>query len=163
MTAITTSELGLMAASALQEVLATQFKISVTPAVAGDTSPTKKNEPSLEGSVRLHGPKLFGSLHLQVPAAWAARLNDSLQAPGDSPSSEADQEDLVGELCNMVAGRLGASLAASGYAGTLSTPDIQRGRFASSEPPPGSQQSRTDWTCEGHLLTLILRIDLNPK
>ena len=158
----TTPDMGRMAANALQEVLTTQFKLDAVPA-AGDCPSAGSAGPILFGSVQLNGPGLSASLHLKVPDAWAALVNGSLRAPGDATPSEADNEDLAAELCNMVAGRLAARLAVSGYASALSTSSFQRGPLSPSEQKPGSQQICTHWTCAGHVLTLILDVRLNPK
>ena len=55
---------------------------------------------------------MSGSLRLQLPEAWVHKINASLLKGRDAVSiDEDDASDLTGELCNMIAGRIAASLA----------------------------------------------------
>lgn len=154
-----TADLSRIAASALQEVLATQFKLSVTPAAPAEIARAAGDCHCLSGSVNLDGARMSGSLRLQLPETWIHHVNVSLAGPSDSPiTSEDDAFDLTGELCNMVAGRIAASLAGAGYTSGLSTPAVIRGRFMAFEAAEGGRLFRSDWACEGHLLKLTLLI-----
>jgi CheY-specific phosphatase CheX len=151
-------ELGRVTASAITEVLATQFKLSAIAATPADTPVTGPPEQCLVSSVKLTGGRVSGDVHLQLPEAFVAKLIVLL--PGRSAVSVTEEgvADVTGELCNMVAGRVAATLTAVGYSSNLSTPTVVRGRRLEFEVAPGAKTCRSDWTCEGHLLTVMLQI-----
>ena len=74
---------------------------------------------------------------------------------------------MTGELCNMLAGRIAATLAAAGYSSILSVPTVARGRLPEFENAPRAETSWTNWTCEGHLLKVVvavrLQVEMSPK
>ena len=63
----------------------------------------------------------------------------------------------------MLAGRVAADLAAAGYSSNLSTPTVVRGRRLELEISPGAKTCRSDWTCEGHLLTVTLQFSFKSR
>ena len=154
---IPTPDLSRIAASALKEVLATQFKLSAVPASPIEIEGAADDPRCLTGSVNLDGARMSGSLRLQLPEAWVHKIIASLLEGRDAVSiDEDDASDLIGELCNMIAGRVAASLVGVGYVSTLSTPAVLRGRIMELERGEGGELFRFDWTCEGHLLKLTL-------
>jgi CheY-specific phosphatase CheX len=84
---------------------------------------------------------------------------------GRSATSVTDEgaADVTGELCNMLAGRVAAILSAAGYSSNLSTPTVVRGQQLELEISPGAKACRSDWTCEGHLLTVALQFKFKFK
>ena len=155
-------ELGRLTANAITEVLATQFKLSAIASVPADKPVTGTPEQCLVGSVKLTGGRVSGDVHLQLPEAFIARLVTLL---GRSATSVTDESaaDLAGELCNMLAGRVAATLAAAGYSSNLSTPTVVCGRRLELEISPGAKTCRSDWTCEGHLLTVALQFSFKSR
>ena len=56
-----------VAACAITEVLAIQFKLSTIASKVADTPNAVQSEHYLVGSVKLTGGRLFGDVHLQLP------------------------------------------------------------------------------------------------
>jgi hypothetical protein len=154
---ISNNELDLIAAAALQSVLAGQFQLPARPASSAEVAQSKAAGPAWTGSVELQGEELAGRVWLQSPGPWIESLNGSLGNGGADPAArEGECLDLAGELCNMMAGRIAAGLAAAGCRYTLSTPTVIRA--APPPAPPGGKTSQTCWTCAGGVLTLTVWI-----
>ncbi len=154
---IPTADLSRIAASALQEVLATQFKLLAVSALPDEMARAATDSRCLTGSVDIEGERMSGSLRLQLPEAWVHKINASLLKGRDAVSiDEDDASDLTGELCNMIAGRIAASLAGAGYASTLSTPRVIRGQPLQLEGDAGCLISRSNWACESQVLQLTV-------
>lgn len=147
-------EMDRIAAHALREVFVNQFKM---PAFAAppDESSAAADKLWLIGLVNLEGPQMRGGVRLHMSEPWLDKLNASIgNAGGDQAAKESELLDLAGELCNMIAGRIGAGLAAAGRICTLGTPVVTRGRQRQPETGPGIRCSHTHWTCPGGTLTL---------
>lgn len=148
-----------IAAEALRDVFTSRFEpqlvrvsLDEIPEAPGDTS-------WLISTVNLEGSQARGSVHLQVSESLMDLLNKSLGDCSDDPSErESERADLAGELCNMVAGRIGAGLATAGHLFTLSTPDVYRGRALETGTDADKWGSCTGWTCAGGTLTLKILI-----
>jgi CheY-specific phosphatase CheX len=148
-----------IAAEALRDVFTSRFEpqlvrvsLDEIPEAPGDTS-------WLISTVNLEGSQARGSVHLQVSESLMDLLNKSLGDCSDDPSErENERADLAGELCNMVAGRIGAGLATAGHLFTLSTPDVYRGRALETGTDADKWGSCTGWTCAGGTLTLKILI-----
>ena len=155
-------ELGGITASAITEVLATQFNLS---AIA--SAPAKpvagQFEQCLVGSVQLTGGRISGDVHLQLPEAFIVKLAALLLGQSATSVTDESAADVTGELCNMLAGRVAATLAAAGYSSKLSTPAVVRGRRLEREIAPGAKTCLSDWTCEGHLLTVALQVSFKSR
>lgn len=152
---IPTPDLSRISASAIQEVLATQFKLSAVPVSYLEIVGAADDPRCLTASVNLDGARMSGSLRLQLPEAWVHKINASLLGQIDAGfTNENDDTDLTGELCNMLAGRVAAALAVAGYSSSLSTPSVIRGQPLQLEADPRDEISLSDWACEGHVLRL---------
>jgi CheY-specific phosphatase CheX len=155
-------EMGSVTASALAEVLATQFKLSAISA-PDDKSNANQTEQYLVGSVELTGRLFSGYVQLQLPEAFVAKLTAALLGPYAANVTDEDAADVTGELCNMLAGRIAATLTAAGYSSILSIPTVARGRRAEFENAPGAKTCRTSWTCEGHLLKVVSQFSFRSR
>jgi CheY-specific phosphatase CheX len=154
-------ELGRVTASAVTEVLATQFKLSAIASTSANKPVTGATEEALLGSVTLTGGRVSGGVHLRLPEAFVAKLTALLL--GQAATTNESAADVAGELCNMLAGRVAASLTAAGYSSKLSTPTVVRGHQLELEISPGAKTCLTDWTCEGHLLTVALQFSFKSR
>jgi hypothetical protein len=67
-------ELGRITASAVTEVLATQFKLSAIASTSADKPVTSVTEEGLVGSVTPTGGRVSGRVHLGLPEAFVAKL-----------------------------------------------------------------------------------------
>lgn len=140
-------DLGRVTASVITKVPATQFKLS---AITGPP------EQCLVGSVTLTGGRVSGDVNLQLPEAFTAKLAALLLGRSVTSVTHESVADVTGERCNMLAGRVAATLATADYSGILS---IQM----ELEIYPGAKTCRSDWTCEGHLLTVALQFNFKSR
>ena len=156
-------ELGQVTASAITEVLATQFKLTAIASTSADKPVTCTLEQCLVGSVTLTGGRVSGGVHLRLPEAFVAKLTALLFGQSATSFTGESAADVTGEFCNMLAGRVAAILAAAGYSCNLSTPTVVRGHQLELEISPGAKTYRSDWTCEGHLLTVALQFSFKSR
>jgi len=156
-------ELGRVTARAVTEVLATQFKLSAIALTSADKPVTSTTEEDLVGSVTLTGGRVSGGVHLRLPEALVAKLTALLLGQATTNVTNERAADVTGELCNMLAGRVAASLAAAGYSSELSTPTVVRGHQLELQISPGAKTCRSDWTCEGHLFTVALQFSFKSR
>jgi hypothetical protein len=148
-------ELDRIAAHALRDVLVTQFKMPDFAASPDQSSSAAGDGDWLTGSVNLESPQMKGGVLLQMSEPWLSTLNASLgNASRDPAARQSELLDLAGELCNMIAGRIGAGLAAAGRICTLSTPHVIRGRPQRADDGSGIKCAHTSWTCAGETLKL---------
>ncbi len=84
-----------------------------------------------------------------------------LGTSGNSVAEETDLEDVVGEICNMVAGRVSTELRDRGLTGTLHPPVLSRTSPRGSANPPTPTLCRTHWTCGDYSFTFS--IDIQPN
>jgi hypothetical protein len=152
-------DLDSIAAEALREVFATCFELQPIPVSPDEMPQALGGALWLIGSVNLEGSQARWSVHLQVSEGLIDQLNTSLgDCSDDAAARESELADLAGELCNMVAGRIGAGLAAAGHLFTLSMPDVYRGRALETGTDADKWGSCTGWTCAGGTLTLKISI-----
>jgi len=148
-----------IAADALRDVFASRFERQLVPVSLDEIPEAPGDAPWLISTVNLEGSQARGSVHLQVSESLMDLLNKSLGDCSNDPSErESELVDLAGELCNMVAGRIGAALAAAGHLFTLSTPTVHRGPTLGKGADADKWSSDTVWTCVGGTLTLKIRI-----
>lgn len=152
-------DLDQIAAEALRNVLVTRFKLHPV-AVAPNAVPESDGDVLwLTGLMNLEGMHARGNVRLEISKTLLVRLDESLGgSTPDPPARESELADLAGELCNMVAGRIGAGLAAAGIIVTLGTPAVLRERGREAGNGVGKWDSHTDWTCAGGALILKVRI-----
>ena len=153
-------ELGGVVASALAEVLATQFKLA---AIASDTQTTEQSEQCLIGTVKLSGELLSGDVKLELPKAFVARITAVLHGSDAAGITDEEIVDMTREFCNMLAGRIAATLAARGYSSNLNVPTVARGRLPEFHDAPRAKTSWTNWTCEEHLLRVVVQFGTRSK
>jgi CheY-specific phosphatase CheX len=144
--------------SAFMEVLGNLLSLSATVRSPTSHSSGSVAPDQINCRVLLAGPRLSGSVHIQIPRPFAVQTVQLLTgldvAAGET---NAVQDDAAGELANMVAGRVAAQLAAEGYPCALGTPSVSRGASSPSGTQPGTDHARTDLICEGHCVSLELQ------
>ncbi|NWG72685.1 MAG: chemotaxis protein CheX [Parvularculaceae bacterium] len=176
---------------ALTEVLETWPGLPVVAVSPMDRDASAPEAEEVIVRVPLRGKSLDGLVQLRFPRAFAqqalARLDEQCQSP---PPQPADADDFARELGNMVAGRVAAGLGIAGCSCALGIPTVCRPSpgplptgcrpgFSplpaapaanagtadppSQAPPPAAPLviSHTRWTCQGHRLTLEIR--LHPR
>jgi CheY-specific phosphatase CheX len=156
-----TPDLGSIAARAVTEVLATQLRLLATRSESVEWPIADRLDESLVGAVTLAGSRLSGDVELRIPDGFIAKVARLLLGRCAADTEEA--ADITGELCNMLAGKVAADLAAAGYPTTLSTPTVSRGIELKPDNALGTQTFRSNWTCEGYLLSVMLKIRFGSR
>jgi CheY-specific phosphatase CheX len=109
----------------LAEVFSTMLTLPAVP--LAEIAPVETKE-RVSGSVGFVGATVSGSVYLHVPATLAAQVAGAmLGMPAEETPSDADVNDVLGEVTNMLAGGLKSWLCDAGAACALTTPAIIRG------------------------------------
>lgn len=148
---------------ALIEVLQTLLSLpeSAVSQASGDAAP---DHLLILGTVILTGRQASGAVRLQVTEEFATHAASILFGENRANTDfQAEVDDLVGELCNMVAGRVAVSLGQEGQPCTLGTPVITRGSRLPPESEAGQDWGRTHWTCHQNRITLEVRFHTRPS
>ena len=122
-----------IAASAVQEFLvrhlAEVFSTMLSlPAVPLTEAPPAHTPERVSGSVGFVGEDVSGAVYVHVPAQFAGRITGAmLGLPDEEIPGDADVNDVMGEVTNMLAGGLKSWLCDAGATCALTTPAIIRG------------------------------------
>lgn len=144
--------------SAFAEVLSKLLSLPATPGTPPNQSLSSNTPDQITSTVQLAGPRLSGSVRIQLPLAFVAHAVRVLTGlDGTEGDINAVQEDAAGELANMVAGRVAARLTADGYPCELGTPSIIRVAGLPIETEPNADQGRADLFCNGYWLSVELK------
>ena len=99
---------------------------------------------------------------LTIPSAGAQLAAQTLLgASGNYVPEDTDLDDVVGELCNMVAGRVSTELRQHGLTGTLHPPLPGRTSPSGTATPFTPTVCLTHWTCGDYSFTFSLNIHPN--
>lgn len=151
-------DLGRIGENAFTEVLRVFLSLPVTVRNSSTHGHDSSTRDPIISTVRLAGPRVSGSVEVQLPLAFVAHAFRRLTGfESDARDATAALEDTAGELANMVAGRVAAQLAAEGFPCTLGTPSVSRSGDSPVETEAGVQHGRADFFCEGHALSIKLR------
>ncbi len=151
-------DLDRMGEQALHSVLGTLLGLPAAEVMQVDEAAAEASGVRLVATVKLTGQRVSGAVHIHVPRGFAVQAVDRLIGGNHpEPTSDAGVEDFAGELCNMIAGQVAARMRLEGHPCELGTPETHGGSRRLPEPGPGVRCSRTDWSCQGHLLTLELQ------
>lgn len=122
-----------IAESAIREFLAKHLAevfstmLSMPAVLAAEAAPVSAPE-RVTGSVSFVGETVTGAVYLHVPAPFAARIAGAmLGLPAGETAADADVNDVMGEVTNMLAGGLKSWLCDAGAACALTTPAVIRG------------------------------------
>lgn len=146
------------AGRALTEVLHPWLNVGVSAAEPGSRVPAEGIGPGWQASVALCGNRITGEVRLHfseefVREAWGRLFGE----PGADSGGVEAHRDFVGELTNMVAGRVAILLGELGYPCQLGTPVVSFAAVRPGIPSHAPDTVRTEWICGGHWLTLDLR------
>lgn len=131
----------------LAQVFSTMLSRHAT--LAASQHPPKILE-RVSGSIGFGGDDLSGAVYLHLPAAFAARAAATmLGLPPEEALPDADVNDVVGEVSNMLAGGLKSWFCNAGFPCAISTPGIIRGASFEIEPMPGIQRTILVFECDG--------------
>jgi CheY-specific phosphatase CheX len=159
---MTTITPGPIVAEAVTKVLSTQFGMQADAST--QAAPQLQGYAShLSGTVSITGSRVRGDLHLSMPDPLADKLvARMLGGAEDDEASLADKVDVAGEICNMLAGQIGAALSRSGYANDLSIPTVSHNSDTWTESLADHADYHAVWQCAGLPLVLNLALRLEP-
>lgn len=150
-------ELIQIANRSVPEVWRTQLKKEVQP------SPTLNlpiQSPRI-ATVVWTGSSASGELILTIPSAGAQLVAQTLLgASANCVNQDTNLDDVVGELCNMLAGRVATELRHRGLTGSLHPPRVTRTSLSTITSPSMPTACLTQWTCEDYSFTFS--IDIHP-
>jgi CheY-specific phosphatase CheX len=143
----------------LEEVFQTML---ATQAVLVEQPPVASFPERVSGAVGLGGEHVKAVVYLHLSAAFAAQGAAAMLGmnPGEQPS-DAEINDVVGELTNMVAGGLKSALCDQGLACAVSTPSIIRGTAFEIESLPGVTLTQLTFACGAH--QVLLELHFQPQ
>jgi CheY-specific phosphatase CheX len=133
-----------------------------------DTMLAKKAEPINDctvthhervcGSVGFGGETISGVVYLHLSAAFAATAAAAMLGLGPEDLSEAEVNDVVGEMTNMLAGGLKSALCDSGAPCAVSPPSIIRGNSFVVEPSPDVERIWLPFKCEQEQVAVEIHV-----
>jgi CheY-specific phosphatase CheX len=125
-------------------VFDTMLGMAIDPSVGGAVFPPP--EPQVIGMVGLAGA-ITAVVCLRVPESFSEGLTRAMIAAGpDEPLTEADVNDVIGELANIIAGKLKSCFQTNSPC-NLSLPTIARGRHIDLESVKGTQRDSFTFHC----------------
>ena len=108
------------------------------------------------------GSNACGTMVLTISSAGAQLVAQALLgASGNCITENTDLDDVVGELCNMVAGRVATELRHRGLTGSLHPPRVTHTSLRTIARPSMPMACLTQWTCEDYSFTFS--IDIHPN
>lgn len=126
MIGINSLELNEFVTNAVNNVFDTMLSMAVDSVDAGQTG--NFNGGHIVGTVGFAG-KVLGNLNLHVNEAFAIQMTAAmLGMETDELDGDEEVHDVIGEVCNMIAGDLKSRLCDSGLTCELSIPSITTGK-----------------------------------
>lgn len=111
------------------------------------------------GSVGFGGDTVTGAVYLHLSAPFAVRCTSAmLGLPVEEITGDAEANDVVGEMTNMLAGGLKSALCDSGHLCAVSTPAIIRGTAYQIEALPDVQ--RVDLTFQSGTDPVLVEVHI---
>ncbi|MGA2248574.1 MAG: chemotaxis protein CheX [Verrucomicrobiota bacterium] len=145
----------------LAEVFSTMLSLPALPV----TEPVPESLlERISGTVSFAGEAVTGAVYLHVPVPFAVRITCAMlgmqpeEAPGD-----ADVNDVMGEVANMLAGGLKSWLCDAGAACVLTTPAIIRGASFRILAREGVSQIQFHFLSDAQYGLLEVHIKFNDK
>jgi chemotaxis protein CheX len=111
------------------------------------------------GSVGFGGETVTGAVYLHFPEPLAQTNTAMMLGLGPKePQDETSVNDVIGELCNMVAGGLKSRLCDTGAVCAVSTPAIIRGSNFQIESTPDVRHEVLQFVCWQHPFRVEMHI-----
>ena len=143
------------------EVFQTMVTLEVTPA-SSKLAPATTDH--IVGAIGLGGESVSGAIYLQLTAPLADEVTSLLLGMGqDEKPSDADVNDAIGELCNMISGGLKSNLANHGFPCAISPPAIVRGTSFSVEAPADAVPEIFLFDYQQHRLTVEVHLQVQTN
>lgn len=143
----------------LIDVFETMLSKKAVPVEESDSPPFADR---VSGSVGFAGENVTGAVYLHLSGDFAVRATAAMlgMAP-EELTGEAEVNDVVGEVTNMLAGGLKSVLCDAGAPCAVSTPAIIRGTSFNVEPMPEVERFRIVFDCEDNRVAAEVHIKYN--
>ena len=123
-----------------------------------DTSPLPAERVS--STIGIAGAAVNGAVYLHLPEALAQSVAQTiLKSAAGQSVGDPEVNDVVGELCNMIAGAIKSALCDADRICAVSTPSVIRGAFAV-EAPAGVCAEIFYFTCLGNRLAVEVHLQV---
>ncbi|MBC8096981.1 MAG: chemotaxis protein CheX [Akkermansiaceae bacterium] len=130
-----------------------------TKATLVENAPSPHFTGRVSGSVGFAGETVNGAVYLHLSTEFSKRASAAmLGLPVEEITNEAEINDVVGEVANMVAGGLKSWLCDAGASCAMSTPAIIRGTAFAIEPMPNVKHSRQVFDCGGDRVVVEVHV-----
>ena len=126
-------------------------------------SPTGQGLPSgadrISAIIGIGGDEVHGMIYVHFPRHLGEEVAGKLlDGCVGAELGDGEVNDVVGEMCNMMAGGLKADLAEVGFEAGISPPSIIRGKGFTIDPEPGMEVSHFGFLCGKHVLDLEIHL-----
>jgi len=139
MQTINTTDIQGVLTTHLLQVLDTMFSVKAVP--LGSAVPNEEAE-RVSGSVGFGGDAIAGVVYVHLPATFAGVLAACILGTEPESLSEAEVNDVVGEIANMLTGGLKSWLCDVSLPCAVSIPVVIRGSSFAIESPPEVERLR---------------------
>ncbi len=141
------------------KVFETMLSLQVSPA---ENAGSLDSHARVSGSIGLAGDRVTGAVYLHSTEAFARHLTATLLGMSvNDLSGNREVNDVVGELCNVIAGSLKSMLCDQGLSCAMSTPAVIRGHAFEIEASPNLQVDRFSFDSAGHRITVETHLKLS--
>lgn len=147
-----------LAGDAIVSVFQTMLSL---PLETVDGSPPVTFPEHVSGSVGFGGEQVIGAVYIHFSAEFARQVAAGMLGLGPEEIGDSEVNDVVGEMCNMVAGGLKSTLCDAGAVCAVSTPAIIRGTSFAIETVPDVRQERLVFDCQGNRIIVEVHIKFN--
>jgi chemotaxis protein CheX len=113
------------------------------------------------GSVGLGGDIVTGALYLHMPSRLAQRITGAMLRLSAGEFGEAEINDVLGEITNMLTGHLKSCLCDAGAPCAVSIPSIIRGSSYQVETLPDVRRELLLFHCEADPLAVEVHLKFN--
>lgn len=144
----------------LLQVFETMLSMKAEP-TPGQTLPDHSDR--VTGSVGFGGEIVTGAAYVHLSGTTAAQGASAMLGMAMEELGESEINDVVGELCNMVAGGLKSNLCNAGFTCAMSTPAIIRGNSFQIEAMPDVQREVMLFDCQGERIGVEVHIKFTPS
>jgi chemotaxis protein CheX len=141
----------------LVDVFETMLSIK-SVGVPGDSVPLF--DERVTGCVAFAGEHINGAVYLHLGAPFAARMAAAMLGLAPADLSDAEVNDVVGEVTNMLTGGLKSWLCDSGAECAVSTPAIIRGSAFVIEPVPQVAREWLVFDCDASRIVVEIHVKL---
>ena len=143
-------------AETLRSVFDTMLAMKVE-SVAADPPPHFADR--VTGSVGFAGESVTGAVYLHLSSVFARQVAAAmLGTTPDQVGGDGEVNDVVGEVCNMLAGALKSRLCDDGVPCAISTPCIIRGTSFQIQALPEVRLERLAWICQDQRIAAEIHI-----